>query len=111
MQIGELAFNGTSVSDLSPVVGMPLSFLACLATQVPDLGALRGMPLSGIWCEVKSPGDIAIMRSFKGLMSINGSPPAVFWKKVDAEEAAFEAWRKNVVAMPPPMQVQAVADR
>ncbi len=111
MQIAELAFNNTSVSDLSPLVGMPLSFLACLTTQVPDLGALRGMQLSGIWCEVKSPGDIAILRSFTRLGHFNGSPPAVFWKRIDAEEAAFEMWRKKVTAMPPPIQVRAVADK
>jgi len=111
MQIAELQLNGTAVSDLSPLMGMPLSHLGCRTTSVPDLSALRGMQLIGIWCEVKSPGDIAILRSFTRLESIDGSPPADFWKKVDADEAAFEAWRKKVVAMPPPMQVQAVADK
>ncbi len=111
MQIGEITFNGTRVSDLSPLAGMPLAYLGCLTTNVPDLGCLRGMQLHGISCDVKSQGDIAILRSFAGLGMIDGSPAADFWTKVEAEEAAFEAWRKQVTGMPAPMQVQAVADK
>jgi serine/threonine-protein kinase len=111
MHLGEITFNGTRVSDLSPLVGMPLAYVGCLTTNVPDLNLLRGMQLRGIWCDIKSQGDIAILRSFAGLEMIDGNPAANFWTKVDAAEAAFEAWCKQVAGLPAAMQAQAVADK
>ena len=47
---GLLDCGDTKVSDLSPLKGMPLTWLWCDGTQVSDLSPLEGMRLEGLCC-------------------------------------------------------------
>jgi hypothetical protein len=47
----------------------------------------------------KPERDAEILRSIKTLESINQKPAADFWKEVEAQEVAFDAWCKQVVAL------------
>jgi Leucine-rich repeat (LRR) protein len=109
MKLTTLICYGTPVTDLSPLKDMKLTTLLCNGTKVSDLTPLKGMPLQSISCNLKSERDTAILRSIKTLEGINGQPAAEFWKKMDAQLAAFDAWLKQVAALPPEKQVEAVA--
>ena len=67
------------------------------------------MPLKEIWCDFKPERDAEILRSIKTLEKINGKPAAEFWKDVEAQQTAFDAWLKQVAALPAEKQVEAVA--
>ena len=54
-----LDLTGTSVADLSPLVGMPLEELYLEDTQVRDLRPLKGMPLRILRMEHAPVGDIS----------------------------------------------------
>jgi len=99
----------TQVADLSPIKGMPLMLLGCQGTQVSDLSPLKGIPLKDLTCDFKPYRDTAILRSIKTLEKINGKDSKDFWKEVDAQQAAFAHWCKQVAAMPAEKQVEAVA--
>jgi Leucine-rich repeat (LRR) protein len=101
--------RGTRVSDLSALAGMKLKSLACFGTPVTDLTPLKGMPLAELWCDFKAIRNTEVLRSLKTLEKINEKPAKDFWKEVAARQAAFEAWCKQVVAMPAAKQVEAVA--
>jgi serine/threonine protein kinase/Leucine-rich repeat (LRR) protein len=109
MKLTDLQCGSTKVSDLSPLKGMPLTSLACAGTKVIDLSPLKNMPLQLLYCDFKPYRDTDILRSIKTLAQINGKPATEFWKEVDAQRAAFEAWCKEVAAMPAEKQVEAVA--
>ncbi len=53
---------------------------------VSDLSPLRGMPLKSILCDFKPERDAEILRSIKTLETINGKPAAEFWKDADAKK-------------------------
>ena len=103
-----LDFCYTSVSDLTPLKGMKLTFLDCRRTMVSDLSPLKNMPLKELRCNFKAERDAEILRSIKTLETINDKPAAEFWKEVDAQRAGFDAWLKQVAAMTPKKQVEAV---
>jgi hypothetical protein len=42
--------EGSKLSDLSPLKGLPLTLLSCSRTQVADLAPLRGMSLQALYC-------------------------------------------------------------
>ncbi len=65
MNLKELNFESTPVSDLSPLKGMPL-------------GALR--------LDFQPERDTEILRSIKTLEEINGKPVATFWKEVEEQK-------------------------
>jgi len=67
------------------------------------------MPLQLLYCDFKPYRDTEILRSIKTLGNINNKPVKEFWKEVDAQQAAFEAWCKQVAAMSADKQVEAVA--
>jgi hypothetical protein len=50
------------LSDLSPLHGMPLSFLDCSVSQVSDLTALNGLPLRTLCCQHTQVSDLAPLR-------------------------------------------------
>jgi hypothetical protein len=54
-------------------------------TEVTDLSLLKGMPLKELDCDFRPDRDTAILRSIKTLEKINGKPAAEFWKDVKAE--------------------------
>ncbi len=101
----------TQVSDLSPLKGMPLTYLRCSDTQIAGLSPLKDCPLIELLCDFKPVRDTELVRSIKSLETINGKPAAEFWKEVEAKQAAFEAWTKQVADMPAVRQVGAVAKK
>ena len=109
MKMTQLDCEGTRVSDLSPLKDMKMTLLYCDRTPVTDLSPLREMPLQKLRCVFKPERDAEILRSIKTLVTINGKPAAEFWKDVDAQLAGFDAWLKQVAALPPEQQVDAVA--
>ena len=48
--------------------------------------------------------------AFAAVPNINGKPAKELWREVEAQQAAFEAWCKQVAAMPAHKQVEAVAE-
>ena len=69
------------------------------------------MPLKDLCSDFKPFRDTELLRSIKTLETINDKPAAEFWKEVEAQQAAFEAWTKHVAAMPAEEQVEAVAKK
>ena len=63
---------------------MQLTHLKYDGTQVTDLSPLRDMPLKKVWVTFKPQRDTQILRSLKTLETINDKPAAEFWKEVDA---------------------------
>jgi hypothetical protein len=59
MPLAELECGNTAVSDLSPLRGMPVENLSCHHTQVSDLSPLRGMPLVGLNCDNTPVSDLS----------------------------------------------------
>ena len=76
----------TNVADLSPLRGMPLTFLYCNQTPVTDLAPLTGSPLVSLICDFIPERDAEILRSIKTLETINGKPVAELWQEVEAAE-------------------------
>ena len=132
MHIAVLECYDTPLSDLSPLKGMPLEHLSCGNTQVSDLTSLKGMslrvlaigstpvsdltplkdlPLTFLFCDFKPFRDTELLHSMKTLETINHKPAAEFWKEVDAQQAAFDAWMKQVAGMPAEEQVKAVVKK
>ena len=48
MALKRLRIDGTKVTDLQPLTGMPLESLILGGTAVTDLSVLRGMPLTDV---------------------------------------------------------------
>jgi Leucine-rich repeat (LRR) protein len=111
LRLTHLQFGATQVADLTPLMGMPLEYLACHSTHVSDLSPLIGMPLRVLFCDFKQWRDYEIVRSITSLQEIKFEPVAEFWKNREAAQAAFEAWTKQVAAMPAEKQVKAVAKK
>ncbi len=132
LPLKRLRCNATPVADLAPLRGRPLEWLDCSATGVLHLTPLAQLPLVELDC-AGSPvaslaalksirglkalgcdfsrwrGDAAILRTLPALEKINGLPPAAFFKKVDAEAAAFDAWVASVRKLPAAKQADALA--
>jgi len=62
MPLKRLAFNSTAVADLSPLKGMQLWFLNCAGTKVSDLSPLGGMPLAELYCNRTAVEDLSALR-------------------------------------------------
>jgi Leucine-rich repeat (LRR) protein len=108
MKLTSLYCSGAPVPDLTPLKDMKLTTLMCDGTKVTDLSPLKGMPLTDLRCDFKPERDAEILRSLKTLETINYKPAKEFWKEVEAKQAAFQMWLKQVAAMPPAKQVEAV---
>ncbi len=175
MKLTYLACSYTQVSDLTPLKEMPLTTLWCGATQVSDLSPLHGMKLTGLFCGATPVADLTPLKGLpltdlrfdhthvtdlsplegmkltritltpkniiKGLdvirqirtitligtTSTEALSPDEFWKKYDAGEfdtpamttqpnqpwntPAFQAWLKEVQAMPAEKQIEAVSKK
>lgn len=132
MKLTRLECYGTQVTDLSPLKGMPLTTLRFFSTQVSDLSPLDGMKLTQVLLTPKDAmKGLDVIRQMKSLQTIgiggkNIWPPDEFWKKYDAGEfgkpasptkitnindPAFQAWIKEVQAMPADKQVEAVSKK
>ena len=63
-----------------------MTILQCQGTRVSDLSLLKGMPLKEVLCDFKPERDAEILRSIKTLEKINNKPAAEFWKEVDEKK-------------------------
>ncbi|MBM3889744.1 MAG: leucine-rich repeat domain-containing protein, partial [Verrucomicrobia bacterium] len=54
-----LACGNSQVSDLAPLRGMPLTILSVDNTPVSDLSPLAGMPLTILWCDKTKVADLS----------------------------------------------------
>jgi serine/threonine protein kinase/Leucine-rich repeat (LRR) protein len=59
MKLNWLACRNNPVSDLSPLRGMPLTKLTCCESQVADLSPLRGMLLTHLNCGYTQVADLS----------------------------------------------------
>ena len=92
--------DASMVNDLSPLKGMPLTWLHCYKTRVSDLSPLRDMPLKTLDCDFRPERDTEILRSIKTLETINGKPVG---EVLNAAE--------GFVPLPPVKQVEAVVQK
>ncbi len=59
--VGSNARSGT-LSDLTPLRGMSLTFYSCFRTKVSDLSPLQGMPLQTLWFSETPVSDLSSLR-------------------------------------------------
>jgi hypothetical protein len=60
-----------------------LAILHIEGTRITDLSPLEGLPIKELSCDLKLDRDSAILRSIKTLETINGKPAAEVWKELD----------------------------
>jgi Leucine-rich repeat (LRR) protein len=113
-------FDCRNVSDLSPLKGMNLESLVVSQTKVSDLSVLAGMPLKDLQLDFKPERDKELLRSIKTLEKISNKPAAEFWKEVEEQQKGkklgfqvpgFDAWMKDVSALPAEQLVKAVVKK
>jgi len=79
LPLTELRGAGTKVVDLSPLSGMPLQVLTINGTRVADLSPLRGMPLTKLICNHTRVADLAPLRGLPlADLNCDGTPVADF---------------------------------
>lgn len=111
LHLKTLYSNDTPVADLSSLVDMKLDRLSCDDSRITDLSPLRSMPLDNIKCDFVAARDSKILQSIKTLKKINEKPAAEFWSDAENQQAAFDKWLKDVGALSPDKQVEAVAQK
>src|SRR5262249_31157612 len=80
MALTHLDCRESLVSDLTPLVDMPLVELKCDRTLVTDLTPLtRLKELRVLTCDFRPERDTAILRFLDNLERINNKPAALFW--------------------------------
>jgi Leucine-rich repeat (LRR) protein len=95
LSLSHWAGNGAGtrggVSDLSPLRGLPLTWLYCHNTEVDDLGPLRGMPLTVLSCGGTRISDLSPLEGLPltvlsvdntavaSLKPLSGMPLTVLW--------------------------------
>lgn len=112
MALKELYFADTSVRDLAPLTGMPLEVVSFERIPIRDFTPLRKLPaLRSLTCDITPWRGAAVVRAIDRLEMVNGRPAAEFWKEMDARQAAFDQWIKQVASLQPAEQVLAVVDK
>ena len=99
------------VSDLSPLQGTALKTLRCENTNVSDLLPLIGMPLTNLHIDFKPKRDTEILGSIKSLERINNKSVAEFWKEVYEQQDVFEKWVEDVSGLPAEEQIALVTKK
>ena len=61
----KLSCDSTSVSDLSPLEGMPLAELNCASSRVSLLSALKGTPLTTLVCNWTQVSDLSPLKGMQ----------------------------------------------
>jgi serine/threonine protein kinase/Leucine-rich repeat (LRR) protein len=137
MPLTQLSVSRSKVSDLSPLAGMKLNSLYCFENPISDLSPLAGMPLSRLNINRTQVFDLLPLHECKQLTRLSVSetkvtPAAVAalqkalpdckidWdgpakttssKKLAYLDPAFQAWIKDVQALPAEKQVEAVSEK
>jgi hypothetical protein len=68
-----------------PCRGLPLTLLCFEGTRVTDLTVLSGLPLEHLRLDYR-PEDEKILRALPGLTVINDKPAAQIWKDVEEKK-------------------------
>src|SRR5262249_35855610 len=58
-----LGFQGTNLTDLTPLEGMKISELVCSYSNVTNLSPLRGMPLTGLAADNSPLADLSPLKN------------------------------------------------
>jgi serine/threonine protein kinase len=88
MELSWLMIAGSSVADLTPLKGMPITQLVMQDCQnLHDLTPLAGMPLSLVHLPPQVTKGMEVLRAMKTLGNIDSQSPEQFWKNWDAAKA------------------------
>ena len=130
---GSVASKGR-LSDLSPLEGMKLTRLHFRFAPVSDLSPLRGMPLDKLMCYTTPVSDLSPLEDCKSLTSLMVKTTKVTAAQVVALQKAlpnckvdwdapakattqpwntaeFQAWVKQIQALPAEKQIDAVSKK
>lgn len=91
-----VVLDGRTVTDLSPLAGMPLLHLDLRNCQATDLGVLAGMPLKVLRLENSAVAILAPLRGMQmDLLDISGSEVSdlAVLGDVSVERLEFDPWR------------------
>ena len=127
MKLTSLGCQSTQVSDLSPLKGMTLTGLRCYKTQVSDLSPIEELhksePLQIVTKTKVTPASVAALQKalpnckieWDGATSASpageGAKAATTQPNQPWNTPAFQAWMKEVQAMPAEQQVEAVSKK
>jgi serine/threonine protein kinase/Leucine-rich repeat (LRR) protein len=135
MPLTELSMGYTLVLDLAPLRGMPLTWLRCYNSSISDLSPLKGMPLAKLECAGTQVSDLAPLAGTRlvkldvkgtqvteeGVAALHKALPncEITWdggitsgKPITTfQEPAFQAWEKQVAALPAEKQLEAVSKK
>lgn len=93
------------LSDLSPLQGIPLTYLYCANTPVSDLSPLQGMPLTVLQCYTTPVSDLSPLADCKRLPALRVRDTKVTASGVAALQKALPkckiAWDDPAQATPP----------
>jgi hypothetical protein len=91
--LSKLSIEGLRLMDFTPLEGLPLKMFHYRQASLRDVSFLKGMPLEEVVCDFQPERDAAILRSITTLKSINRTPAAEFWKSFDARPDATKRRR------------------
>ena len=138
MNLTSLSCGESQVSDLSPLQGMNLTQLYCPGTEVSDLSPLQEMPLKYLHCNHTSVSYLSPLHACTNLIAVRITQTRVTPAGVAALQKAlpnckiewddpskaiagqpnqpwntpvFQAWMKEVQAMPAEEQIKAVSKK
>ncbi len=78
MPLRRLEIQNTNVTDLTPLASAPLDFLGTSGSPITDYSPLKGSKLNELSLDYVAARDEAVLRSMRGLQSVNGRPAAEF---------------------------------
>ena len=138
MPLTTLRCDGTKVFDLSALKGSMIENLNCYATRISDLSPLKGKPLKNLICPNTQVSDLSALKDCKSLTRLDVTKTKVTSATVAALQKAlpnckiewddptkaataqpnhpwntpaFQAWMKEVQAMPAEKQIEAVSKK
>jgi serine/threonine-protein kinase len=105
--------GSTPVTSIKPLKGMKLNHLYLGNTRVTDFSLLAEMPLRVLYLDFNPARDTALLRSLGTLESVNGTPIAEFWKKLEAPatEAGFSTRETLEIAFEDPPRMTGIQHR
>ncbi len=135
----ELNCAHTKITDLTSLEGLPLANLYCDNNKLSDISALKSSPLGVLLCDHTQVSDLSPLTDCKGLKYLEveatkvspasvaalqkvlpnckivwddpAKPKAAAKPSAAFNNPAFQAWMKDVAAMPAEKQADAVAKK
>jgi hypothetical protein len=93
--------KSNSLSDLSPLQGLPLTSLYCMNTPLSDLSPLKGMPLTDLNCRGTKVADLTPLAACPNLRLLNVSDAKVTPAGVAALQKALPKCKITWNGAPP----------